>query len=167
MLRSTVHAFALTLLFTGTAMAQDKAAPPPDAHLAAALDLEDAINAKANGLQMIKSLLPSMIAQERAAKPDITDETAKLFEQAVEQEFEANIDTLLQQQAEVYAKHFSESELHELAAFYRSGVGKKYIIEMPAIIREIVPLAQSWAMNIAPLAVERVRKKLAEKGLKV
>lgn len=165
MLRSLLPAFAVALLLSGAAMAEDKPAAP-DTHLAAALDLEAAVNAKANGVLIIRSMVPMLMSQERTARPDLSDDTAKALEQAITQEFEANIEALLQQEAVIYAKHFNESELHTLAAFYRSDIGKKYVSEMPGIMTELIPLAQAWAREVAPLAIERARKKLAAKGMK-
>ncbi len=165
MLRSAVSALALTLLLTGSAVAADKVAPP-DSHMAAALDLEAATNARIMVIQVAKAIAPMILQRERASHPDIDEKTAAAFELAITEEMEANIDSLLLMEANVYAKHFSEAELRDLAAFYRTGVGQKYITEMPAILNETMPLAQKWANEVAPLAVERARKKLAEKGMK-
>lgn len=49
----------------------------------------------------------------------------------------------------VYAKSFSTEELKEIAAFYSSDVGKKFIKDGPVALREMAKAADIWASGIA------------------
>ncbi len=56
----------------------------------------------------------------------------------------AGISDVLNQEAQVYARHYSLAELQAIANFYESDVGKKLILENPKIRNETGPLAQAW-----------------------
>lgn len=168
MLRSLWVGFAATLMLWGAAVAADASVTdqPSDAQIAAALDLETAMNAKATAEHMIQLMVPLIITQERKSHPTMSDDTANTFETAITDEMVENIDSLLKQEASLYAKHFTIDELHRLAAFFRSDLGARYNSEMPSLMNELALVGRQWAIDILPRVIERARKKMAEKGVK-
>ena len=162
-------------LAVSTGAFADDAAPPPatteaaptDAHLAAAVDLLDAQNAKANMKSMMDTFMSMATNAFHQGHPDIPNDKLKLFTEAFAEEMSNSTDGLLKMQAKVYAEHFSEDELHGLAAFYRSDLGRKCTAQLPLIAKETVPLAFQWGQTIAPVAMQHAVDKLKKEGVKL
>jgi hypothetical protein len=60
----------------------------------------------------------------------------------------------------LYAKHFTDEEIRQLVAFYRSPVGQKLVREQPALLQEGIAAGQVWGQQ----ATARVMLRLKEKG---
>jgi hypothetical protein len=71
---------------------------------------------------------------------------------------------LLNEVATVYAQKFTEAELKELIAFYKSPVGKKMATEEPAAIDEGLKRAQVWADAFSAEVMSRFRDEMKKKG---
>ena len=165
MLRSVLKIATVALLLTGAAAAPATNPDPTTAsHLAAALDVLDALNAKSNFAVMVDSVGQTMLAQVKQTHPSASDKTLEEFRKAFKDEMMAQTDELMRMQAAVYAEHFSENDLKALAAFYRSDVGKRFVGEQPAIIQEITPLALRWGMQAGQNAAQRAMEKLQKEG---
>ncbi len=61
----------------------------------------------------------------------------------------------------IYAKYFTEEDMKDMIAFYKSPVGKKLVEKQPLIVQESMQAGQVLGREIG----ERVTKKLQEKGL--
>ncbi len=59
-------------------------------------------------------------------------------------------DKLKGQFVDVYVDVFSEKELEELVAFYKSPLGQKLIVKMPLLMQESMALAQKQMQSIIP-----------------
>jgi hypothetical protein len=66
--------------------------------------------------------------------------------------------------AKLYATHFTEAELKELLAFYKSPVGAKLISEQPKIGEEGLRFAQDWANQLSDKVIARMREELKKRG---
>lgn len=166
MLRSVLKIAAVALLLTGAAA--DPAAKPDPAtasHLAAALDVMDALNAKATFMVVVESVSSTMLANIKQTHPEASDKAVAEFHKAFKDEMVSQTDELMKMQAAVYAEHFSEADLKALAAFYRSDVGKRFVSEQPAIIKEVTPLALKWGMQAGQNAAQRAMEKLQKEGI--
>ena len=64
----------------------------------------------------------------------------------------------------LYTKGFSEAELNELIAFYKSALGKKVLKEMPALFAESMKMTQAKLEPVVPQInqlLEQMTKELA------
>ena len=66
--------------------------------------------------------------------------------------------------AKLYASHFTEAELKELLAFYKTPVGMKLITEQPKVGEEGLKFAQIWANNLSDEVVVKMRDELKKRG---
>jgi hypothetical protein len=57
----------------------------------------------------------------------------------------------------VYSRHFTLEELEQLAAFYRTPLGKKMIHEMPMVMKESMAIGQEWGADIARRAQRKAK----------
>jgi uncharacterized protein len=154
-------AFVLPLLLAPLAAgAQPAEAVPTEAQISAALDLLAATHAVDTFNTRLDALVPLETAQIKRAAPSLNDSQVALIEKRLRDAITARQSELLRIQAIEYARHFDEKELHDLAAFYRSDLGQKYIAAAPALAQEIAPVVQKWMQNVAGEAVQDLLKSL-------
>ena len=103
-----------------------------------------------------------MIANMKAMTqtPNLNDAQFETIASIVKEEFGKEIDTFLDMVVPVYDKHFTEAELQELVAFYKTPIGQKAIETLPKITSEIAPLSQQWAISIMPKVQSRIQAEL-------
>lgn len=66
--------------------------------------------------------------------------------------------------ARVYASRFTEQEMKETLAFFRSPLGKKILVEEPAFVDRSMSAAQDWAIKLNDEVLVRFRAELRKRG---
>lgn len=137
--RRIVLAIATVLTLGGAAAdapATGVAPTATDSHLAAAVDLLDALQQKAILTHtLVDTVLPTYVEHLRKAYPTISDSTVKKFQDIFVAGLNADLDALVRAQAAVYAEHFSEAELQTVSAFYRSPAGQRFLTRDYAVAK--------------------------------
>jgi hypothetical protein len=164
---------ALVAFFPTFALAQTEAAAPPvqavappDANapsertIAAALDLLKATGAVNTIQAQLDALVPLETQQIKRTVPGISDEMVALVEKKLRDAVNVRQDELLRIQAIEYARHFNEQELHELADFYRSDLGRKYISSIPSLLQEVAPVVRQWVQSVVQQAQQDLLRSL-------
>jgi len=158
-----VTALALASLafvaLSGPAAAQQ---PTPSA-VATAKELLVAKGATA----MFEPLIPGMIENTKntflPTNPglfkDINEVAAKL-----QTEFAPRREEVIDQIARLYAQRFTEAEMREVIAFYRSPTGRKFVAQEPAVIDEGLKNAEEWARTMSENVMNRFRAEMKKKG---
>jgi len=137
-------------------------APTPGA-LAAARELVAVKGAAA----MFNPLVPGVIESAKNSFLPTNPQLAKPLDEealALRKEFAAKSAEVVDEVAKVYAVHFSEQELKDIVAFYKTPVGKKLIAEEPRVLEDGMKAAQSWATTFSDVVVERFRTEMKKKG---
>ena len=70
----------------------------------------------------------------------------------------------LNEAAKAYASKFTEQELKEILAFYKSPVGKKVVVQEPQIIEESLSDVDRWAQNLLEEMTTKFRVEMKKKG---
>lgn len=130
-----VAAYLLLSISAQVAFAETPAAAPPDAdRLAAARELLDVTGASKQ-LETMMDVMTSSFA--KGANAD-SSEVGK----ALSEDFKANMDKLMTYKqdmlndfAHLYAERFTADEMRELTKFYRSGIGAKFLTQMPELMQ--------------------------------
>lgn len=157
--------FGLVSLAPVGAFAQTAAPKPAPAPALVALAKE---LVAANGeAQAFEGVIPSIV--EGAARsflstnPDLVKPLGEVAQEILPQfmKRKAEITDIL---ATTYAQHFSEAELKEALAFYKTPTGKKLVTERPIIVQEAVQGIQLWGAQLNGLAVDAVREAMKKKG---
>jgi hypothetical protein len=73
-------------------------------------------------------------------------------------------DELGNEMGRLYATRFTEQELKELLAFYKSPLGKKVIIEQPQMGDASLKFAQGWANTLSDEVLAKMRDELKKRG---
>ncbi len=68
--------------------------------------------------------------------------------------------------AQIFAKVFTEEELIQIAEFYSSEAGQKFLKESPIVLREMGNAARVWASGLKRDMQGAVLDKMIEAGLK-
>jgi uncharacterized protein len=168
--------FALAAAGTALAQAQQKAPAPtqqkatlppantiPPAAIAAAKEILVLKNAQAvyqgaviSTIQNVKnSLLQGNINLQR----DIEEVSLKLARDLAGKESE-----IANGMAVIYATNFSEQELRDLLAFYKSPLGKKSLELEPKSIEESLNYMRNWGDDLAVEINERFRDEMKKRG---
>ena len=66
--------------------------------------------------------------------------------------------------ARLYATNFSEQELKEVVAFYKTPAGKKLLVQQPKIIDSSMKYAQEWANRLSDQVIGKMREELKKRG---
>ena len=74
---------------------------------------------------------------------------------AMQKEMQSMMDNVLNKQAELYDRHFTEQEIDDILNFYKTPAGKKIIEETPKITKE---LFTDLMENYYPDMIKRMEK---------
>lgn len=88
------------------------------------------------------------------------DEVAALLRK----EFETRHGEVIENFARLYAAKFSEQELKDITAFYKTPVGQKLLNDEPAILDEGLSQAQAWSRKLADEVMVRFRAEMKKRG---
>jgi hypothetical protein len=145
------------LAFTAGAQAQTPAS------LAAAKEL---ISLK-GGATMFDPLVPGVIESAKntylPTNPQLSKELNEVSLQ-LRKEYDPKRAEILNEVSKIYAQHFTEQELKDLVAFYKTPLGKKMITEEPIALDQSLKAAQAWATKFSDEVLERFRAEMKKKG---
>lgn len=166
--RSTVAALAIALCAT-SALAQQPSAPaaqPQPQYSAAHLALAREVAIGSGLTRSFDSIIPQFgeqIKQQSVTRPEITkDLDATLATLAPEMELQKQ--QMIATTARVFASRLSEAELRDVAAFFKSPAGQKYVQTQPPVLDELVREMQTWTQNVAEYLMVRVRAEMSKRG---
>jgi hypothetical protein len=69
--------------------------------------------------------------------------------------------------AKVYASQFTEQELKDLVAFYKSPLGQKLLTAEPAAIQNSMAYLNQWAQNFAEVVNGEFRAEMRKRGKQI
>ena len=157
----SASAVAAPLAVSSVALAQ--AAAPSASQIALAKELVEA-NGEARAFDgVIANIVDGAALSFLSTNPDLAKQLRDVA-LSLRPEFEKRKPEILQILATAYASRFSEAELKEALAFYRTPTGKKLVADRPAIVQQAVQGIQGWGAQVNAEAVERVRAEMKKKG---
>jgi uncharacterized protein len=159
-LRAGALAFALASL---PLVAHAQQPQPSAAHLQVARDVVEASGAT----RAFDTVIPAMLQQSYAMFVQQNPDLQKALQEsivAIRPEFDNRRGEIREIVALVYTKKFSEPELKEMLAFYRSATGKKFVTEIPAVLEESFARTQEWGGKLSEDIVARLRVEMKKRG---
>lgn len=123
--------------------------------------LLDVLPATPGGTNEANNLVDQTIAAYRKQYTSVPEEVWKTITSDLKKDF--GPDRLGKTLAPIYANHFTDGEIRQLTAFFRSPVGRKWAAVMPEIQRETYNAGDGYGY----LMGERVNKILIAKGFAV
>jgi len=79
-------------------------------------------------------------------------------------EYAPRVSELLAEVARLYAARFTEAELKDVLAFYKSPVGQKIILQEPAILDQSIAFSETWASKLSEEVLTKIRAEMRRKG---
>ncbi|HEX2135987.1 MAG TPA: DUF2059 domain-containing protein [Microvirga sp.] len=156
-------AAAVLVLLAGTAAAQSPSQPQASAsHLAAARDV-------AIGSGMVRSFdaitepMLASLQQMNVARPEIKQDLDRVVEQ-LRPELEVQKQHMINATARIFASRMTEQELREIANFFKSPAGLKYVQTQPAILDDIVKELATWTQTVSEYVMIRARAEMGKRG---
>lgn len=157
--RPALFVAALTML-APAAQAENK--PSPGA-LAAAHELVTVMGASNAFNPLIAGVVENAkllyLQQNPALSKDLNEIAAKM-----RTDLAPRFTELTNEMARLYATEFSEQELKEILAFYKSPVGEKLLTQQPQIGDRSMKFAQDWANKLSETVIAKMRVELKKRG---
>jgi hypothetical protein len=157
---ATRIAAAVLLILASPGYAQKK---PSTAEVALAREimlLKGAVN-------IFETLIPGVIEQNKnallAQNPALQKDLNEISAQ-MRTEYAPRIKDVLNEVATRYAGYFTEQELKDLLAFYKSPLGKKATLQEPQALEQGMVFAQDWAVKFADEVMAQMRVEIKKKG---
>jgi hypothetical protein len=79
-------------------------------------------------------------------------------------QFASRRNEILDEIARLYAQRFSEAEMKEVIAFYKSPVGRKFVADEPEVIDQSLARTQAWSNKLSDDVLNRFRSEMKKKG---
>ncbi|WP_430911090.1 DUF2059 domain-containing protein [Methylobacterium sp. sgz302541] len=112
------------------------------------------------------SILPTFdqqIRQQAVTRPELTDDLDAVLK-GLQPEMELQKQRMIDTAARIYANQLSEAELSDIAAFFRSPSGKRYVATQPQVLDQMVQAMQTWTQEVSEYAMVRVRAEMSKRG---
>ncbi|MFD0934903.1 DUF2059 domain-containing protein, partial [Methylobacterium trifolii] len=112
------------------------------------------------------SVLPAFadqIRQQAVTRPELTKDLEEVLT-ALRPEMELQKQRMIDVAARIYASKMTEAELQEIANFFRSAAGKRYVETQPQVLDEMVQAMQVWTQDVSEYVMVRVRAEMGKRG---
>jgi hypothetical protein len=83
---------------------------------------------------------------------------------ALQTEYAPRKAELMNDVARLYATRFTEQELKDTLAFYKSPLGRKLLVEEPNLVEQSMKDAQTWAEKLSDQVIARFRAEMRKRG---
>ena len=141
---------------------------PPRSPTAAAVSAAGEILGDIGIKQTISVIVPTMLAElERNVtntRPEIRDSLRETLK-SIQPEFDKSAQDVFNQAATLLASQMSEKEAIDIAAFFASPTGKKYLAVEPVFFQKFSAIADPWRQQLSTDILERARAEMKKKGV--
>jgi uncharacterized protein len=159
---STAIMLALGLALTVCVRAADAQQPSPGA-IATAKELITVKGAAA----LYDPVVPGVIEQVKSVFLQANPTLGKdLNEVAIKlrAEYAPRRTEIMDDVAKLYATRFTEQELKDALAFYKSPLGRKLLAEEPNVLDQSMKNAQAWADRLSQEIIAKMRAEMKKRG---
>jgi hypothetical protein len=151
----------VSVMLSGAASAQERAPSP------AALMMAREIIEMKGAMTTFDPLIRGVIDYHRnimiQTNPNLAGEIEKVAAKLVN-DLQGRKVELQQDLARAYAGHFTEQELRDALAFYRTPLGKKLVTQEPKAMEETMRAADIWSKKFADEVVAKMREEMKKRG---
>jgi len=145
--------------------APSAAAPAPSA---ASVEAAKAVLDDIGVARTIAFVVPGMMTElERNVtntRPEIKDSLRETL-RSIQPEFDKSAQQMYTQAATLLASEMSEREIQDVAAFFASPSGKKYLAVEPVFFQKFSAIADPWRQQLSVDILERARAEMKKKGV--
>jgi uncharacterized protein len=157
--------FAVALVLSGVALAQQPAQPTPAAIASAKelLTLKRADAMYANAVPgMVERTKTTLLQSNLNYQKDLNEVALIVAKSLAGREKEIG-----DGMAKIYASHFTEQELKDLVTFYKSPLGQKLLAQEPKAIEASMGFMNQWAQQFADTVNGEFRAEMRKRGKEI
>ncbi len=173
--RNAKGSLALVMLaaLSVTAMAADTSPPAapaaaPSPPSPAAVAAADTILADVGIKQSVALVVPAMMTELEQnvtkTRPEIRDSLRETLK-SIKPEFDKTAEQTYNTAATLLAQQMSEKEIVDVAAFFESSAGKKYLAIEPVFRQKFSSVAVPWQDKLSTDILVRAREEMRKKGI--
>lgn len=146
----------------GAVVASPAAAPSPaQLALARAVVIDSGI---ASSFQVIIPQYLDQIGLSLArTRPELVTDLNVILAN-IKPEFDKKADEMIDSAAHLYQQRLTQKELEDVAAFFKSPSGRKYVGSQPILMNDMFVAMQAWSQKISVDMMTRVREEMRKKG---
>jgi uncharacterized protein len=119
------------------------------------------------GTAMFDPVIPGVVESTKNSllptNPNLSRDLNEISLQ-LRKEYESKKAELVYEVAIIYAQHFTEQELKELIAFYKTPLGQKMLKEEPVAVDASLKRAQDWSIAFSEVVLGRFRTEMKKRG---
>jgi uncharacterized protein len=139
------------------------AAPSPAA-LAAADKILNTIGLKQSIAIVVPGMMLELETNVTRTRPEIRDSLRATLK-AIQPEFDQTARQTYIEAATLLASQMSEKDIVDVASFFDSPAGKKYIEVTPVFLRNLSDVTGAWREKLSTDILERARAEMKKKGV--
>jgi hypothetical protein len=112
-------------------------------------------------------IVPGVVEQAKNAFLQMNPQLSKDLTEVsmrLRSELAPRLAQLTEEIARLYAGRFTEQELKDVLAFYKTPVGRKMIVEEPKVLEASMTHAQNWANKLSEEVLTKFRVEMKKKG---
>jgi hypothetical protein len=155
---------ALAIMLATIGPAANAQQPPS----AAAMSTAKELIAVAGATSLFSPLIAGVVEQAKVLylqqDPSLAKDLNEISAQLRSELQSSRFSELNDEVARLYATNFSEQELKEILAFYKTPSGKKLLTEQPKVVDASMKFAQDWANKLSDQVVAMMRDELKKRG---
>jgi uncharacterized protein len=142
------------------APAQQPAAAP--SHIAAAREVA-ILSGITRSIDLVAPQFYDKLKEQSVTRPELGKDLNEVLE-SLNPEMDLQKQQMIATIARILASRMSEAELKDVATFFKSASGKKYVETQPLVLDELVRAMQAWTQDLAQYIMVRVRAEMGKRG---
>ena len=118
-------------------------------------------------MTIFEAVIPGVIEKSKATLLQMNPNLFKDLNDVattLRKEFAPRLDSLRAEITQIYASRFTEQEMKDTIAFYKSALGQKLLNEEPAFVDRSMSAAQDWAIKLNDEVLQRFRAEMKKRG---
>ena len=139
-------------------------AAPSVASIAAADTILGTIGLKQSIAIVVPGMMQELETNVTRTRPEIRDSLRATLK-AIQPEFDQTARETYVQAESMLASQMSEQEITQVAAFFDSPAGKKYIAVTPVFVQNLSDVTGAWREKLSTDILERARAEMKKKGV--
>jgi uncharacterized protein len=139
-------------------------APPSPAAIAAADKILSDIGLKQSIAIVVPGMMVELETNVTRTRPEIRDSLRATLK-AIQPEFDQTAKQTYTEAAALLASQMSEKDITEVAAFFESPAGKKYVQVTPVFLQNLTDVTGAWREKLSTDILERARAEMKKKGV--
>lgn len=132
-----------------------------------ALSLANEILEIKGSMTIFEAVIPGVVEKSKATLLQMNPNLFKDLNEVatnLRKEFGPRLEALRADIARIYAARFTEQEMKDTLAFFKSPLGKKILTEEPAFVDRSMSAAQDWAIKLNDEVLQRFRAEMKKRG---